>query len=130
MNLDYFLTEINYDKQFKKLQKKFKGKTVVIYGSGQLFQYVHEKYDMSEINIIAISDGKYTQEDKGKEFLGYKIVPIADVPDLNPDYLVVAVLNYIEIVYNFKKGAFNKTKTKVIPLAQKKFTTILREIWK
>ena len=129
MDLEYFLKDVNFDKQFKRLQRKLKGKTVVIYGTGQLFQFIHEKYDLSSINIIAVSDGKYGQDDKGKEFLGYKIVPITDVAELNPDYVVVAILNYMDIIYNFEKIVFKKTKTKIIPLAQKRLRAILKEIW-
>lgn len=130
MNLEQFLSDIKFEKQFAKLKKRLRGKTVVIYGSGQLFQLVKEKYDLSDINIIAISDGKYTSEDRGNEFLGYKTVPAADIADLKPDYVVVAILNYTEIVYNFGHNTFSNLKTKFIPLAQKKFMTILKEIWR
>ena len=129
MDLEYFLKDVNFDKQFKRLQKKLKGKSVVIYGTGQLFQYIHEKYDLSTLNIIAVSDGKYSENDKGQEFLGYKIVPITDVAELNPDYVVVAILNYVDIVYNFERIVFNKIKTKIIPLAQKRLRAIIKEIW-
>lgn len=130
MNLDPFLEEVNFDKQFKRLKKKLKEKRVVVYGSGQLFQLVHERYDLSDIDIIAISDGKYGPEDRGQEFLGYTIVPFVDIADLEPDYVVVAILNYVEIVYNFEYNIFRNIKTKVIPLAQKKFMTLLKEIWR
>ena len=44
----------------KKLNKKLKGKTIVIYGSGLLFQKVLSNYDLSELNIIGISDRKFS----------------------------------------------------------------------
>ena len=49
--LDY-LQRVKFDKQIKKLTKKLKDKTVVIYGTGLLFQEVLKNYDLSGLNII------------------------------------------------------------------------------
>ena len=41
----------NFDKQFEKLIKRLKNKTVVIYGAGKMFQEIQNNYDLSKLNI-------------------------------------------------------------------------------
>ena len=79
-----------------------------------LFQLINEKYDLSNINIIGISDRKYNPEDEGKEELGYKVIPMVKMPDYSPDYVLVATLNYIDIIENFENTFFKGEKTKVV----------------
>lgn len=129
MDLEKILKDIKFEKQFARLKKYLHGKTVVIYGTGSLFQLVQAKYSLSGLNIIAISDGKYTKEDSGKEFCGFKIVSLTEITALNPDYIVVATLNYTDIIYNFETVFFKNTQIKIIPLAQKRYPTLLKEIW-
>lgn len=124
-----YLKKINYDKQYKRLMSKLKGKSVIIYGTGQLFQLIKERYDLSSLNIIGVSDKKYTPEDEGQDFLGYKIIPYNRILDYKPDYVAVATLNYLNIIESLVCEVFDKTKTKVIPLAKKPLLTLLKEIW-
>lgn len=90
---------------------------------------IKEKYDLSKLNIIGISDRKYNLEDEGNIDFGYKIIPLVKMPDYSPDYVLVATLNYIDIIDNFENTFFKGEKTKVRPLAQKGLLTLLREIW-
>ena len=73
--LEEHLKQCKFDKYFKKLTKKLKGKKVIIYGTGSMFQYIQKNYDLSGLNIIGVSDGKYLLEQEGEEDLGYKIIP-------------------------------------------------------
>lgn len=129
MDLEYYLEEINFEKQLNRLNRRLKNKKVIIYGTGLLFQLINEKFDLSNLNIIAVSDRKYTPEDEGKEEFGYKIVPMVKMPDYHPDYVLVATLNYIDIIDNFENTFFKGEKTKIRPLAQKGFWALLKEIW-
>lgn len=128
-DLEHYLKEINFDKQYKKIIRKYKNKKVVIYGAGQLFETIKEKYDLSKLNIIAVSDGKYTTSDIGQEFLGYKKVTLDKINELNPDYVIVATLKYLSIIENFEDNVFKDTKIKIRPLAQKSLWQTLKEIW-
>ena len=128
-DLEYYLKEINFDKQYKKIIKKYKNKKIVIYGAGQLFETIKSNYDLSKLNIIAVSDGKYTSSDIGQEFLGYKKVPLDNILELKPDYIIVATLRYLSIIENFENNVFKGEKVKIRPLAQKSFWQTLKEIW-
>lgn len=124
-----YLKSVHFDKQLKKLNKKLKNKSVVIYGTGILFQKLKDNYDLSNLNIIGVSDRKFTEEQEGQEFLGYKIIPLDKIADYKPDYVLIATLKFLGIMDDFKNNVFRGTKIKVLPLVDKPFMTLLKEIF-
>ena len=123
------LEYIKFEKYLNKLNKKLKNKSVIIYGSGSLFQYIKEHYDLSKLNITGVSDMKFTPEMEGQEFLGYKIIPKDKMTQYNPDVVLVSTLKYVSIIEDFELNIFNKTKTRVYPLARIPFWDLVKEIW-
>ena len=123
------LEKIKFDKYLKKLKKKIGNKSVIIYGSGSFFRFIKDNYDLSFPNIIGISDMKFTAEQEGEECLGYKIIPKDRMKDYNPDYVLVATLEYIEIIEDFVMNIFKNTKPKVYPLARIPLIDLIKEIW-
>ena len=128
-NLLESLDEFKFKKQLVKLNKKLKNKTVVIYGTGLLFQKIKENYDLSNLNIIGVSDRKYTTEEEGRESFGYKIIPLEKIVDYKPDYILISTLKFLGIMDDFKNNVFKGTKIKVLPLVDKPFLTLLKEIF-
>lgn len=128
-DLKKHLEHIKFEKYLTKLNKKFKNKTVIVYGSGALFQYIQEHYDLSKLNIIGISDMKFSPEQEGQDFLGYRIIPKNKMKEYNPDVVLVATLQYLGIIEDFEINIFDKTKTKVYPLARIPLADLIREIW-
>ena len=124
-----FLKSVNFDKQLKKINKKTKNKTIVIYGTGLLFQKILENYDLSGLNIIGVSDMKFTLEKEGEDCLGYKIIPLEKIADYKPDYILIATLKFLGILNNFRNNLFKKTNIKVLPLVDKPFLSLLKEIF-
>lgn len=123
------LEEVHFDKYFEKLKRKLKNKKIIVYGSGSLFQLIKEKNDLSELNIIGISDKKFVQEQEGEDLLGYKIVPKDKIVEYAPDFVIVATLNYVGIIESFVCNTFKNTKIKVIPLVKRPLLDLLKEIW-
>lgn len=128
-NLLESLEEFKFKKQLVKLNKKLKNKTVVIYGTGLLFQKIKENYDLSNLNIIGVSDRKYTTEEEGRESFGYKIIPLEKIVDYKPDYILISTLKFLGIMDDFKNNVFKGTKIKVLPFVDKPFLTLLKEIF-
>ena len=128
-NLLESLEEFKFKKQLVKLNKKLKNKTVVIYGTGLLFQKIKENYDLSNLNIIGVSDRKFTTEEEGRESFGYKIIPLEKIVDYKPDYILISTLKFLGIMDDFKNNVFKGTKIKVLPLVDKPFLTLLKEIF-
>ncbi len=124
-----YLENIKFDKYLIKLKSKFKNKKIIIYGAGALFQYINKHYDLSEFNIIGISDAKFLMEHEGQDFDGYKIIPKEKMKEYNPDIVLIATQKYISIVEDFALNIFKNSKTKVFPLARISFWKLLKEIW-
>lgn len=123
------LETFKFDKYLKKLNRKLKNKTVIIYGAGLLFNKIIENYDLSNLNVIGISDRKFAREEEGQEAFGYKIIPLEKIKDYNPDYILISTINYMPILDDFVHNLFKKTKIKVLPLVDKPFWVLLKEIF-
>ena len=128
-DLKEYLEHIKFEKYLDKLNKKLKNKTVIIYGSGSLFQYIKKNYDLSKLNIIGVSDMKFNSKQEGEDFLGYKIIPKDKMTSYKPDVVLVATLKYLGITEDFEINVFNKTKTKIYPLARIPLANLIKEIW-
>ena len=124
-----YLEEVNFAKQLGKLNKKLKNKTVVIYGTGILFQKIKANYDLSDLNIIGVSDRRFDDTEEGNDCLGYKVIPLNLIKKYNPDYVLIATLKFLEIMDDFKNNMFKGTKIKVLPLVDKPFIKLLKEIF-
>lgn len=124
------LEKFNFKKQLKNISKKLKNKKILIYGSGIFFKKIQANYDLSDLNIIGISDSKYKNEQFKQNDLGYSIVPIEKILEIAPDYVLVATLRPFEIIFDLKEKYFKKTKIKVLPLLDKPFWILLGEnLW-
>lgn len=129
---DYFevyLKKIKFKKSFKKLKKKMRNKKVVIYGTGSFFQYINSHYNLKELNIIGVSDMKYSLTQEGEKDLGYKIIPKGLITKYKPNYILVAIENYIEVIEDLELKYFKGTNIKLQPLAKKCIIDIIKTIW-
>ncbi|MFA6988608.1 MAG: class I SAM-dependent methyltransferase [Candidatus Gastranaerophilaceae bacterium] len=84
--LEYLKNE-KIQKKIDQLVQKYKNQKVLIYGSGTFFNVLHENFDLSKLNIIAISDKKFQQNG---EYKGLKAVPVSEIKNLSFDVLIIA----------------------------------------
>ena len=118
-DIEKYLKENMINSRLEYLKKLIGDKTVIIYGSGLLFQTVNKLYDLSKFNITGISDKKFTLEDAGKDFTGYKIIPFIKLAETNADYIIVAIQNYFPVIAELKN--FISTSN-IIPLVDPDFS--------
>ena len=124
-----YLKDIKFEKYLNSLKKNLKSKTIVIYGTGLLFQYINENYDLSELNIIGVSDMKYAQEMEGQMDLGYKVIPKSSITKYNPDYIIIASENYMNLLESMTLEYSEISNVKLIPLAKKSWLEVVKLIW-
>lgn len=84
------ISSFNTKKNVKKLIINTKGQKICLYGAGLFAQEFIQKYNLSELNIIGIIDKN--EEKRGTEINGYKIYSVDDIEQLNPDFIVLTVL--------------------------------------
>lgn len=124
-----YLKKNNFKQYLKYLQHKLKNKTVIIYGTGILFQYIVENYDLSKLNIIGVSDMKYSENFEGKEEFGYKIIPKDKMIQYNPDCVLIALENYFTIIENMQNKIFQNTDTILLPFIRKSIWDLINFVW-
>lgn len=124
-----YLEKVNFSKQLGKLNKKLKNKSIVIYGTGIFFEVLKSNYDMCSLNIIAVSDRKFTNHEQDEEFLGYKVCAPEEIASLHPDCVLVATINIVKIMESLENTVLKGTKIKLMPLVRKPFKDIWNEIW-
>lgn len=127
-NLKYLQTQ-KFEQKLKKLKKKLKNKKIVLYGAGAFLEVINKYYDLTELNIIGITDKKYFSNNYDNYFLGYKIFSINELEKLNPDIILVSTKFYIDIINDLVYNNLKGKKIKVKPLLEKNIWTILKEIW-
>lgn len=104
----------NAERQFEKLKRKYKNKKIVLYGAGIYFEEVRKIFDLSQLNIIAISDIKYKDIQKltFDEELRYNIISPCKIYTLNPDIVLLTVQEDFYIEESICNEIFPKTKHK------------------
>ena len=120
-----YLKKQGFEKYFKKLYKKLEKKTVVIYGTGKLFQQVAQDYNLKNLNIIGITDRKYLLEDEGKSEFGYKIIPYAKLHKIEADSVIIATQKYLSLEKSLKKIFPAKIIMPLVKFSIKEQTSIL-----
>ena len=128
VNINY-LEHFGFSKSLKKLKKKLKDKSVVIYGAGVFFQAIQRYYDLSGINIIGISDQRFEEHSADEMFLGYKAYAPYELKELNPDYVIVATKNFINIIEDLYYDTLKGTKIKIKPIYDKGLINLIKDIW-
>ncbi len=124
-----YLEKINFSKRLKNLEKKYKNKKIIIYGTGQFFQVINENYDLGGLDIIAIADRKFYEHKEDETFLGYKVCSPDEMVKLKPDCVLVATLNTVNLIEELEYTVLKKSKIKLKPLINKPLFDIWKEIW-
>lgn len=78
--------------KYNELKSKYKGKRVILYGAGSYCQELLEKFDFSDLNIVAIADKKFAGNDSTDTF-GFKSISPYKILDYNPDVIIVTMLH-------------------------------------
>ena len=128
-DLEKYIKKINFDKQYKKLIKKYKNKKIVIYGAGQLFQLIYSKYDLTQLNIVGICDRSFDKNSEEQEFMGYKKIFINELYLCDADMILVATLEYLGLIEHLEKNIFKNKKIEIRPLAYMPLKMFLKEVF-
>lgn len=127
-DLKKYLKDRHFNKTLNRYKKKFGGKKIVVYGTGLLFETITQNYDLSGLDIIAVSDRKYSVT-KPDTYLGFNTVAPDNIKDLKPDIVLVSVLRSVVVIENLRYDILDGTGIKVYPMVDRHLTEILKEIW-
>ena len=97
---DKYLKFVDEQKYIDKLAKKYKDKKILIYGAGTIAEHIFNNYDLSKLNIVAVSDKKYSSTSKYK---GYLALSPNEIKNLNPDVILFTLYNNKIVKRYFKE---------------------------
>ena len=123
------LLECNFEKYLDKLILELEGKSIIVYGTGSMFQLIQENYDLSKLNIIGVSDSKYLIDDDGHQDLGYRIISKENIKNYNVDAILLGVKNYSQFQKNFKNSFSLKDSVQILPLVKKSLLVQIKEFF-
>lgn len=90
-----FLKEFGFAKKLESWSKQYKGKKVIFYGCGLLFDKIVELYDLkSKLNVVAVCDVKY-ESNKPDEYLGFPTVKPSELNNTDYDVLIFTVFDHL-----------------------------------
>lgn len=89
-------------KHLNYLAQKYRGKKFLLYGSGLLADYIFSNYDLSNLNIIGISDNKY--KEKKEDFNNLKTYSPEEIHELDFDVLIIFINDFLKIKYFLKQN--------------------------
>ncbi len=115
MDLEKYLQEINAQRQIDKIAKKYKGKKVLIYGAGTFFDLICKKYDISGLNIVAISDMKFAN-DISSNTTKFRAIAPDDMKEFECDVIIIALLNDLDVAKSIENNILKNSKNKNIPI--------------
>lgn len=123
-----YLEKINFRNYLKKLSKKLNNRPVIIYGTGEFFSVIESEYDLSCLNIIALSDNKYLKHNYTNEFSKYKKIPPNEIVQNKPYAVLVSVVNPVRLVNHLKNNDVKNSNIKVDILYNKSKLELIKEI--
>ena len=126
-NLEY-LYDCGLDKTLPKLVKKLKNKKVVLYGAGAFLELIKEYFDISELNIVAVSDKRFAKQGAEGEFLGYKAIAPNKIREVKPDCVLVATKFYVRIIEDLHDNLLKCSGIRLRPLVKKSFLVLFKEM--
>ena len=102
------LKELQFDKQLDVLSKKYNNKKIILYGAGKFFYTIKENYDLKKLNIIAISDKKFSDITAPiyDETLGYNKISPEAISSLKPDIVLLSLINDFYAEKYFREDLF------------------------
>ena len=115
MDLLKYLKDNNAQEQINKLAQELKNKKIVFYGAGEFFELIYKNYDLSNLNIVAISDLKFGNNITDNKILYSQIAP-NKLANFDFDCIVVTLVNYYAIKNYLKTDILKNSKKEKIEI--------------
>lgn len=125
--LRVWLKKKNFQKRINALAKKYKDKKVLIYGAGILSSIIFEEYDLSNLNVIGISDKRFYSNEE--DFKGFKTVPPFEINDYEADVVLIATYNTYDVKEFLEDSIdLDSSKCTLEPIVKKNIIEKIQEL--
>ena len=97
-----YLEAVNEQKHINNLTKKLKNKKVLLYGAGMVAEVLIDKYDLSGLNIVGISDKKF-EKDNSDIWHNIKTINPQKIKEIDFDIILFTLKEHANIERYFKE---------------------------
>lgn len=119
----------SFENHINTLKRKYRNQKVIFYGAGVFAEVVFDTYDLSDLNIIGIADGKFIV--KKENFKSIPALTPYEIEKANPDVIIITTYNYFVIRRYFNSYFPTLNLIKMEHIWPKTFIQkVLLEIWK
>lgn len=131
VNKDYdhlksILTNKSFQKRIDLLAKKYEGKKIVIYGAGLLFSVIEENYDLSKLNVIALADQKF-YDDENFDYKGFKGINSYELDKIDFDVILLSTYLSFDAIKTIKNDILPGRNCTIEPFLKKNLFERLEE---
>ena len=100
-----FLKKNNFQRRINNLAKKYKGKNIILYSTGILSDVILDNFNLSDLNIIGVSDIKYQFQNNLDltNYKGFKTIKPMDIRKNKPDLVLILMQEYFRAENYFRK---------------------------
>lgn len=117
--LKSLLEKKSFQKRIDSIAEKYQGKKIVIYGAGLLFDVIAENYNLSKLDIKAVVDQKFYDENN-QDYKGYKAINPYDLEEFDFDIILLATYLSFDVKNTIKNEILpDKNNLVIEPLLQK-----------
>lgn len=124
--LKNMLESLKFQNHINNLTKKYKNKKIVLYGAGLLADVIFDNYDLSGLNIISVADSKYVYEKES--YRNYNTSSPDEIEELNPDLILISILEDIKVRKFFQTYYPNLMKFKMKNILNKGFVAKIKAV--
>lgn len=125
--LRQYLNKQCFCKRLAYLVRKLEKKRIVIYGAGWLFEEINKNYNLKDLNIIALADRNFINNDIS-EYLGYPTCKPSEIVNLKPDVVLISTLKFFDVLATLDKEAYDQNNIKILPLLKMNFFDKIKRI--
>lgn len=108
-----YLDTIGEERYIEILSNILKGKKILLYGAGIVSQVLIDKYNLSGLNIVGISDKRF-ENFKEDKFKGYKTIPPSELKKYEFDYILFTMKLYKNIEMSLKNAGITQKTLSII----------------
>lgn len=87
-----YLRKVNAQSKIDKLAKKYKDKNIIIYCAGVFAETIFKYYDLSKLNIVAVSDKGFASNNN--KFHNIRCVMPMQLRNMDYDIILTCIINY------------------------------------
>lgn len=110
-----FFERKNYQNKIDKLAKKYKDQKILLYGDGMISNILQEDYDLSKLNIVAVTDRKFLGCDYDPTTGKYPKISPNKLKTVDYDVVFIALKCWENVVNSYSDKGEMKT---IVPLVK------------